>query len=717
VGKRVTVQLYVPGVGDTLRVVMPSMDSASSQPCRVMLECRQDFAGTSIFVSLAEDSFPHVYTVTIYDLSKEAKVVWTVGDNMMTRLVKQSTREALLVSTHGLLRFGAVGLDSSLGFQSSAQFGALSEAPSFKRRNLGREILPLDLQGRLDTEAIEQALVPVCGMAAGPTTEFTAPGHPFASGDVVVLAGMRCEDTELLHRPEGHRVLAASVETFTIAFDSQACKIEDCEGTAKTEAEAALLSHMMQLETYVPVLRVPLSDSGEPGNILVYSCCRYVMSAEACASRPSSESLDSVPVLRISLWKRCENNDMRLVLENLSERVTRELNFKDKCTDQPLGCYGELCQLGELNCLVSFAFDCKPRSARVALLVPDVGFRFQMVVLDSSEAPVSRPTTAASRPGTAALAMPARSQSRLQLARYFAVIFQLRLAAAVASETLDGQEKKQVREETLLHRGPIRGEDGCRGVLSAFAYATEDGHVRFRLQMYNPATRKDVHLVVVDPGLRSLLRECGLGRYASPADVDANKEFITSKLLARVTVSGGDIDFFPGEDIAALAQDDEVEKRAEERAATMRPPKTPQSRSPEDLECDAGALLESYGEGLEGDEKARLAVDGILKIEVFGKTTARDVVMYSTNFRVRVSRALGSEIVQDFHEDDLVDWLREGQCEHLLGASREPDLAHAVSRAIQLGPKGMLVLAPMVSGYDARYQRSVFGLGEGPPPG
>jgi len=308
--------------------------------------------------------------------------------------------------------------------------------------------------------------------------------------------------------------------------------------------------------------------------------------------------------------------------------------------------------------------------------------------------------------------MPARSQSRLQLARYFAVIFQLRLSAAVASEALDGQEKKQAREETLLHRGPIRGEDGCRGVLSAFAYTTDDGHVRFRLQMYNPATRKDVHLVVVDPGLRSLLRECGLGRYASPADVDANKEFITSKLLARVTVSGGDIDFFPGEDIAALAQDDEVEKRAEERAATMRPPKTPQPRNPEDLECDGGALLESYGEALEGEEKARLAIDGILKIEVFGKTTARDVVMYSTNFRVRVSRALGSEIVQDFHEDDLVEWLREGHCEHLLGASREPDLAYAVSRGIQLGPKGMLVLAPMVGAFDARYQRSVFGLGE-----
>jgi hypothetical protein len=75
------------------------------------------------------------------------------------------------------------------------------------------------------------------------------------------------------------------------------------------------------------------------------------------------------------------------------------------------------------------------------------------------------------------------------------------------------------------------------------------------------------------------------------------------------------------------------------------------------------------------------------QVDVYEGTTERDNVLYNTNLRVKVTDV---EVTRDviltvsLHEDTLGPWLERGRALHLLDATREPDLIHAVSRSMRL---------------------------------
>lgn len=101
------------------------------------------------------------------------------------------------------------------------------------------------------------------------------------------------------------------------------------------------------------------------------------------------------------------------------------------------------------------------------------------------------------------------------------------------------------------------------------------------------------------------------------------------------------------------------------------------------LRCDPEALVESFERLNPWGEL------GLIRVEVYTGTTARDNLRYNTNLRIRIIQVEKGGLtlcIRDVHEDDLRPWLRANNAEFLLAASREPDLLLCLCRHVFVRP-------------------------------
>jgi len=387
----------------------------------------------------------------------------------------------------------------------------------------------------------------------------------------------------------------------------------------------------LRIASYVPVLRVPFGPPAAP--VEVYTCERDV---------DQESSLDTI--VRLALTKS-PGGAFRLQLQHLGESDTRV--FAVQPATGRVGVYSGLVHVGTLKLVVCIVQDENPASLRIALAHPGTQWTFQLVVLDAaggSRAPLLQAST---QRGNAA----AFVGDNLALAS---------TSLKLSSTMLPTRPQEVVTR--LLARTSRRLFGGHAGsvVLSVAAEQLPEKSVRLRIRLYNPGSRVEKSTLLVQPLLDKFLASLGMpnAHKVSLAELEAAKHRVGSAALrlVRIHPDGSDLEMQNGPIPLELLG--RASSRSELLAVGGRT--TPQEDADRDhllvtVECPPASF------------------------EVFGYTCSDDILRYSTNLRVRRFVAGQEDGCRDFHETELQPWLQDTGAEHLLGASRESELAAVVA--------------------------------------
>jgi hypothetical protein len=251
------------------------------------------------------------------------------------------------------------------------------------------------------------------------------------------------------------------------------------------------------------------------------------------------------------------------------------------------------------------------------------------------------------------------------------------------------QEKKVAEAESgpapvrVLHRATERLHNGQPVIVSVVREVSVDSTWRLSVLLYNPVSAQEATVLLVGSVLDKLLAVCGLPNHREITAEHLDSHVTLGSQIRRrlyINPEGSALEFrmSGGEQVRAdetpHAHEEEAPQEAtsdmDDTAATWIPP-------PEEV-VDKGIAPTATVE-------LQMMFEGHLRkfqVDVYEGTTERDNVLYNTNLRVKVTDV---EVTRDviltvsLHEDTLGPWLERGRALHLLDATREPDLIHAVS--------------------------------------
>jgi hypothetical protein len=242
----------------------------------------------------------------------------------------------------------------------------------------------------------------------------------------------------------------------------------------------------------------------------------------------------------------------------------------------------------------------------------------------------------------------------------------------------------------VLHRATERLHNGQPVIVSVVREVSVDSTWRLSVLLYNPVSAQEATVLLVGSVLDKLLALCGLPnhREITAEQLDAHAT-LGSQIRRRLYINpeGSALEFrmSGGEQVKAdeTTTHQQEEEAPQEAGSDADDPSAAWIPPPEEVMGDKGvapAASVVISQMFEGHLRK-------FQVDVYEGTTERDNVLYSTNLRVKVTDSeVNREIMAQvsLHEDTLGPWLERGHCLHLLDATREPDLIHAVSMSTRL---------------------------------
>jgi hypothetical protein len=483
------------------------------------------------------------------------------------------------------------------------------------------------------------------------------------------------------------------------------------------------------LQTEAPVVRIAFADrtlDGAHRTEKIWSSSRAIVDPKE--GRNPKVKFTDLPLLHITVTKKSYCDEVTICLE-LEESVY-VLCLRDKLTVQPLGVFAEVRQLGSRKLALIGVDDYAPRALRIAIVDLATNWTFQLIILDSSKDPEVTPFLDNSPYRMAVLN--AFLEMSGSSARREESMPQLALPPGVETKKVAEGEGSPAPVR-VLHRATERLHNGQPVIVSVVREVSVDSTWRLSVLLYNPVSAQEATVLLVGSVLDKLLSACGLPNHGEiTAEHLDSHATLGSQIRRRLYINpeGSALEFrmsggeqvkqdetHTHEEEAAAAAAQEAASDDEDAAATWIPP--PEEVAEKGLAAAATVMIEQMFEG----HMRKFQVD------VYEGTTERDNVLYTTNLRVKVSDVEVTREVMlqvSLHENTLGPWLERGRALHLLDATREPDLIHAVSvntrledpasagvSGDSLGELQGFALQPISVHDDPRYAESTMNYSEG----
>ncbi|CEM04244.1 unnamed protein product [Vitrella brassicaformis CCMP3155] len=621
--------VYWPTHRYPLQVLMPTKDDM--QPQKLYIEYRS-VGDNDYYIAMNESSFPHSVTYIVHNYTSKKEARFTLHDEAIYTLVERSLREKVAQIVEQLLRFGTLG--------ENGEF-----ADSIKDMSAGQELYPSD---------------------------------------------------------ESQRLLSTHVPLITFPFK-------------------------------------PRDSTFEVDSEVVFSCSRSVRPNGGL--RPPTQRGGGTPpqakpdgeakyVLHFSISKKTYCQDFLLAFE-----VSRTggsaangeedgggvyfLPLGDKLSSVPLGVYTEIKHVGGLRLAIVVVDDFNPRVLRIAIYEPSHQFAFHCLIhdkhsdqlmqamktkeqLEMDEKYPEESLTPKALTSLSSVPFPRAFPPRIQLLRffqrYFAVKAPFKPSLLKGGDFVRGTPERRPALKDVdtdrLHRGTHRLPSGLSGILTLLRERGADGTFRFKVLFSDPLTNKEMVTHVVNPTLDSVLTTAGLQPSADvkAEDIESKRSELVDVIVSRMRVlpDGRTLEVSgpahplpsPRQSLARI----EGSQPADAQAVSLPPPPA----VPATTQAGVPPAQRARWAALPCDDSCRAAVKEHdvpfdpqhprIRVEVFEGTFPRDTVMYTFNFRLRISDWRSGQVVWigDVHETDLHPWLLRSQALHLLNPSRESDLIQCV---------------------------------------
>jgi hypothetical protein len=289
----------------------------------------------------------------------------------------------------------------------------------------------------------------------------------------------------------------------------------------------------------VPVLRLPFAEdvNGEAALADADSVPVYSTALLFGGGAGTTQSK-----IFLSLTKMKYSEEFTLGLQDSNGGSMHIVHIADRHGEEPLGLHSGVCEVGSLNLVIITLLDVAPRALRIAIVEPASRVIRQLVVLDS-------------RAGKDVLPFPDMERKRAEILDTYKDGFTT--TPMMAGVTKGAQATPRSRPTTgssgqplpskLLRRVTQKLPSGQPVVLSVVREIISDGSVRFRVNMYNPVSAKEMSISLRNPLLDRVLASCGLGSSSSgiAEEVDRRGVDVAVSILRIVSVhpDGTEMDF------------------------------------------------------------------------------------------------------------------------------------------------------------------------------